>query len=66
MRTKKRKKRSAGFGTTKRIEFKLSLFVIDEVLQEAKRELRYPAHVVEQRLRHSYMISSEFPTDPAA
>ncbi len=66
MEKKNRKKRSAGFGPTKRIAFKLSLLVIDEVLGEARRVNRYPSHVVEQRLRHSLRISASFPTDPAA
>lgn len=61
METKKRKRRSSGFTPTARIEFKLSAEIIRRVLAEARRENRYPAHVVEIRLRNSYAVSASFP-----
>lgn len=64
METKKRKQRSGGFGPTRPVGFRLSTEITERVLEEARRANRYPAHVVEIRLRNSYAVSPKLPTDP--
>jgi hypothetical protein len=45
------------------IGFKLTDEIIRQVQDEANTERLWPAHVVEQRLRHSFAVSPRLPGD---